>query len=121
MTTVPTYAITVHQGATYTLSLTLTENSAAFNLPPWSARMQMRRRHQDEATWVSLTSAPGGGIVLGGAAGTIAIRIEAAVTADFPVERGVYDIEIEHIDGTVRRILQGSVTVTPEVTRPVTP
>jgi hypothetical protein len=116
---VANYPITIHQGATYTLTLTWRENGNPVDLTNWSARMQVRRRHKDETAWISLTSAPGGGIVLGGPAGTISIRIEAAATAALPApQTGVYDLELEHTDGTVRRILEGIVRVTPEVTRP---
>jgi hypothetical protein len=120
---VANYPITVHQGATYTLALTWRVDGNPVDLTDWSARMQLRRRHKDEAVWVSLTSDVGGGIVLGGPAGTISIRIEADETATLPApQTGVYDLELEHTDGTVRRILEGLVRVTPEVTRPeVTP
>lgn len=48
--------------------------------------------------------------------GTIRRTIDADDTAGFAWSRGVYDLEVTYPDGTVQRYLQGSVTVSKEVT-----
>ncbi len=52
--------------------------------------------------------------------GTFTIEVSADVTAAVPADvcKGVYDIEVEDSDGFVKRILEGDVRFSPEVTRP---
>ena len=109
-----TYNFTVEQGTTFKRSLTLQENGSAMNLTGYSVASQMRSTH-DSSTVVgtfacSLSNATGGIIQMGMASG-----------ATTNIEEGiyVYDVEITSSSGggTVKRILQGTVTVTPEVTR----
>ena len=52
------------------------------------------------------------------ASGTIQLRIEASVTKNYTFDSAVYDIEIEDpASSTVTRLLQGSIKLSPEVTR----
>lgn len=110
--------LAVDQGATYTKRVTWKTGKPAtpVDLTGASARMQVRAKVDSPDILLSLTS-PDGGITLGGAAGTVDIRIEATATAGFQWKSGVYDLEIQFADGTVRRLLAGSVAVSPEVTR----
>lgn len=57
-----------------------------------------------------------GTIVLDEATCTITITLPAPVTAALTWKGGVYDLELEAIDGTVTRLLAGKVKVTDEVT-----
>lgn len=112
------YNITIEQGATWTLAITWSRNTVPVPLDGCSARMQIRRKHADATVLLSLTSAADEGITLGPADGVIALRAEAAQTEALPAPlKGVYDIEVEEPDGTVTRLVQGAVVVTPEVTR----
>lgn len=115
---IPRYDIKIPQGATWVMSITWSRNSVAVPLTGCSARMQVREKHSAAAVLLSLTSAASGGITLGPAAGEITLRAEAAQTALLPAPlRAVYDIEVEEPDGTVTRVLEGTVFVSPEVTR----
>jgi len=58
-----------------------------------------------------------GRITLGGALGTISLDLTAEETAAIIWDRGVYDLELESGDGTVTRLLQGSFTISKEVTK----
>jgi hypothetical protein len=112
-----TFNITINQGATFELTITWKDSAGtAINLSGYTARMQVRETYASTSPIVSLTN--GAGITLGGAAGTIAIVISAttttALTAPFS---GVYDLEIQSAAGVVTRLIQGSATVTAEVTR----
>jgi len=109
-----TYNFTLEQGTTFVRSLTLQENGSAMNLTGYSVASQMRSTH-DSSTVVgtfacSLSNATGGIIQMGMASG-VTTNIEEGIY--------VYDVEITSSSGggTVKRILQGTVTVTPEVTR----
>lgn len=110
--------LSIDQGATFIKSVTWKTGkpAAPVDLTGCTARMQVRPKIDSTEVLVSLTTA-NGGITLGGAAGTVAIRIEADVTEDFTWKGGVYDLEIVFLDGTVRRLLAGGVSVSPEVTR----
>lgn len=79
------------------------------------ARMQVRSSKASEEVLIALTT-ENDRIALGGTDGSIELGISAADTAALD-RGGVYDLEIEFPDGTVRRLLQGKVRFDPEVTR----
>lgn len=111
------FDITINQGATYELTITWKDSAGtAINLTGYTARMQVRETYSSTTPIVSLTS--GSGITLGGAAGTIAIVISATTTAALTAPfSGVYDLEIVSAAGVVTRLIQGTATVSAEVTR----
>lgn len=108
----------IDQGATFSDTVTWKAGTpaAAVNLTGCTARLQMRASLTNPTVLVELTSVLGG-IVLGGTAGTVQIKMTAAATAALTWTRAVYDLEIIYADATVRRLLAGDVTVSPEVTR----
>lgn len=112
------YNIKVEQGATYSQTFTWKINKNVVNLTGYSARMKVRdpKRQPSINQIVSLTSASGGGMTLGGAAGTIQVSIAAATTASLPTGKHNYDIELIAADGTVTRLIKGLFTVSEEVT-----
>lgn len=95
------------------------------DLTGWTARMQIRRK-VGGAIWHEMTH--GNGITLG-ADGTVNLFIDHTVTEDpawdayskvvdgEPQALGVYDLELIDPSGEVVRFLQGTVTVSPDVTR----
>jgi hypothetical protein len=112
------YDITIEQGATFVFSLIWRDSSGTpIDLTGCSARMQVRRKYNSETPWMSLTS-DDGDITLGGAAGTIEVVGSAEVTETIPAPGcGVYDLEVVSAGGLVTRVIQGSATISPEVTR----
>lgn len=110
------YSFTLDQGATWNNVLTWKVNGAAVNLTGYSARMQARET-VDATTTVFSWSSAGGELVLGGAAGTITFAIADSVTATYPDGTFVYDLELESGGGETTRLLQGTFTIVPEVTR----
>jgi len=109
--------ITIEQGATWNLVLTWKINGSAVNLTSYIARMQVRVDVDDSETVLSLTTDAGGGISLGGALGTITLSRSATQTAALATGEFVYDLELQSSGGEVTRLVQGSFTVTAEVTR----
>ena len=91
----------------------------------WTARMQIRRK-VGGAVWLDLTHTDG--IALG-PDGSITVAIPHTVTEapawdgysklvdGEPTALGVYDLELIDSTGSVTRFLQGTVTVSPDVTR----
>jgi hypothetical protein len=78
--------------------------------------MHARAKVTDALTLLDLTTA-NGGIVLGDATGPVEIKLTDEQTAAITWASAVYDLEIEFTNGEVRRLLQGAISVSPEVTR----
>jgi len=112
-----TYNISIDQGATYTLAISYKdENGAAINLTNYTAAMQLRSTYTSVDAVLSLSS-PSNGIVITGATGLISITITATQTAALSSNNFVYDLEITSSSNVKTRLIQGIVTISPEVTR----
>tara|TARA_B100000902_G_scaffold155285_1_gene151710 strand:+ start:692 stop:1036 length:345 start_codon:yes stop_codon:yes gene_type:complete len=110
------YNLTIDQGATFSKTFTYKSGGNAVDLSTHTARMMVRSSYDASSTLVSLTSA-GGDITLA-SNGVIVVTISATATAALAAPNsGVYDLEIVASDGTVTRLLQGNVSITPEVTK----
>lgn len=109
------YDLTVEQGSTFNLTLVYKDQRGyVIDLTGYSARMQLRTSVGASTVALDLTTA-NGRISVDGAAGKINLSIAAADTAGLS-GTGVYDLEL--VNGqTVQRILEGSYTISPEVTR----
>jgi hypothetical protein len=110
--------LTIYQGSTFLKTLTWKtgEPAAPVDLTGCSARMQVRQPLDSSVVLLELTTG-NGRIALGGAAGTVELSMTAADTAALTWPYGVYDLEIVHPGGDVRRLLAGKVKVVLEVTR----
>jgi hypothetical protein len=118
------YNFTIEQGTTVVKQFTYKDASAnVVDLNGYYVRMQMRDSITDAApvTGGSFTTSSGMTILATAnstASGTIQLRIEASVTKDYTFTTAVYDIEIEDpASSTVTRLLQGTIKLSPEVTR----
>lgn len=108
------YNMVCPQGSTFNQVLTYSINGSLVNLTGYTARMQVKERYSSTAKQLDLTTS-NGGIVLGGALGTITINATATQTAAIIAKEYVYDLEL--VSGpTVTRIIEGKFIVTPEVT-----
>jgi len=119
------YDLTVEQGATFSKTFTLKDASGAvINLSTYTGRGQIRKYHRSddppEATFVVafFTNGTDGKLVI-----SLTAAVTAALTAGETVgdvrSKYVYDIEL-FVTATptiVRRILEGDLYVSPEVTR----
>ena len=81
-----------------------------------TARMHIRAEEGSDTILYELTT-ENGRITLGDENGTIELDIPDADSTAFTWEEGVYDLEIEFVDETVRRWSYGCVRVVPNVTR----
>ena len=110
------FDFTIEQGATFNLVMTWKIDGVAVNLTGYTARLQARVDVADTTTVLSMTTA-GGGITLGGAAGTITLDQTATQTTALSVGSFVYDLEIISSAAVVTRLLQGELIISAEVTR----
>ena len=110
--------LSIDQGATFEKVITWKAGTPAtpVNLTGCTARMHIRSEIADPVPLVELTT-ENGGITLGGALGTITLRLSAVATAALTWTTGVYDLEIVYPDARIRRLLSGTVAVSPEITR----
>lgn len=102
--------IVIDQGTTFSFTFNLTNvDGSAKDLSSYTVAAQVRKSYYT-STKVDFTTATVD------AEGEITISLTATQTSELKAGRYVYDIEID--DGTETiRVLEGIVTVTPEVTR----
>lgn len=108
----------IDQGATFRKLVTWKTGTpaVAVDLTNCTARMHVRSEVKSPIVLLDLTTA-NGGIALGNVAGTVEIYLSDEQTAAIAWAGAVYDLEIEFANGEVRRLLQGTISVSPEVTR----
>lgn len=119
MTSPAKLKFTIYQGATFRKRLTWTgpaPTRTPIDLTGCTARMQVRPDIESATVLVELNTT-NGGIALGGMAGTIELFVSDDASTLFTWTAGVWDLEIEFPGGDVRRLAQGSISVSPEVTR----
>jgi len=105
----------IDQGATWSITFTYKNTDGTpINLTGYSAALQLRTSYDAASAALSLTS--GSGIVLGGTAGTIAVTATATQTGALTAGEYVHDLELTS-SSVVTRLVQGRITVTPQVTR----
>ena len=107
-----TYNFILEQGATFTRTLTVQENSSAMNLTGYSVASKMRSTH-DSGTVVGTFTCT----ISNATGGVITMNMTSSTTSGIEEGMYVYDIEITSTAGTVTRLMEGTVTVNPEVTR----
>lgn len=117
------YNIVCEQGTTFIRIINLeypdTTDSTIFY--PWdftdyTARMQIRRTIESSTPMIELTTENGGIEFTSPSTGQMQIVMSAEQTTSL-TSSGVYDLEIISGDNEVSRLLQGSFTLNPEVTR----
>lgn len=102
--------LVVDQGTTFTTTITLTtDDGSAKDLTDYTVTSQLRKSYYT-STYTDFTT------VKVNLTGEITISLTAAQTSALKAGRYVYDVEIASSSETVR-VLEGIVTVTPEVTR----
>ena len=108
--------IIIDQGSDFALQLVVKENGVARDLTGYSARAQLRKTKKDVATaadFVCTLPTP--------AQGTVKMALDFATSEALDAGIYYYDLEIYLSDSggdtAVSRLLQGTATVTQEVTR----
>lgn len=103
---------TIDQGSTFNSSVTLTdEEDNILDLTGYTGAAQLRK-HYTSSNSVSF------GVVITANTGEIGLSLSANQTGSITSGRYVYDVEITNsATGNITRVLEGIVTVTPQVTR----
>jgi hypothetical protein len=104
-----TYDITIDQGATYNLGVSLNENGSPMSLTGSSVLAQIRK-DSGTALLASFTTATSGTT-----AGVVSLTLADSVTKNLSPGIFHYDVLLTKSGGTKIRILEGKVTVTPAI------
>jgi hypothetical protein len=101
----------IDQGATYATKLNITDaNGDPVDLTGYTAAAQIRK-HYTSSNSVSFSASTSG------ATGVVILSLSANATANLYSGRYVYDVELVDSQGRVSRIVEGIITITPNVTR----
>lgn len=104
--------LTIDQGSTFSLSIELSDELGnALNLTGYTIAAQLRKSY-GSTSYTAFTTSAGNTP----ANGVLTLSLTSTQTSALRAGRYVYDIEIQNADGTTR-VLEGIITVTPEVTR----
>lgn len=102
--------IVIDQGTTFNTTFTIHNASdEPINFTTYTANSQMRKSYSSSNSYtfsVSLNSNGG-----------ISLSMNAATTSNITAGRYVYDVEVEDASNVRSRVVEGIVTVTPQVTR----
>jgi hypothetical protein len=102
--------IVIDQGTTFNTDYTFTDEfNDPINFTTYTGRSQMRRSYMSSTSYaftVGLTSI-----------GVVSLAMSANTTSSIPAGRYLYDLEVEDQNGVVSRLVEGIVTVSPEVTK----
>ena len=101
----------IDQGATYATKLVLNDpNGSPVDLTGYSATSQIRK-HYTSSNAVSFS------VSLTPDTGAVVLSLSANSTANLVAGRYVYDVELTDPAGRISRIIEGIVTISPNVTR----
>lgn len=103
--------LVIDQGSTFTTDLSMTDDEGdPLNLTGYTSNSQIRRWYTSSNASATFTTS------INGNAGVVTLSLTANQTSNITAGRYVYDVEIS--DGAIiSRIVEGTVTVTPQVTR----
>lgn len=101
----------IDQGSSYSTTLMLTtETDEAMDLSGYTGAAQVRKHYTS-------SNSSAFSVDLNTNTGTVTLSMSANTTANLVAGRYVYDVEITSGSGNVTRVVEGIVTVTPNVTR----
>ena len=103
----------IDQGSTWSKQITVyqTDGTTVQNLTGYTVSSQLRKNYTSTAyTTINATNnSPTNGIIV--------MSLTAVQTAALKSGRYVYDLQIAAADGTVTRVIEGIITIRPEVTK----
>lgn len=103
--------LVIDQGSTYSVNLDLTdENGDVIDLSGYTANSQIRKWYTSSTAAAVFTTA------VNAASGELTLSLTANQTSNLVAGRYVYDVELDQ-GGVISRIVEGIITVTPQVTK----
>jgi hypothetical protein len=101
----------IDQGSTFQTTINVTDdNDDIVNLTGYTGAAQLRKHYTSSNSVVFTVS-------ISPSIGTVTLSMNANTTGGITAGRYVYDCELTDPNGAITRLLEGIVTVTPQVTR----
>ena len=105
--------LTVDQGSTFESTIDLvSDDGAVINVAGYVFTGQIRKSYYSANATANLTLT-----IVNAANGNVKVSISAANTANIKAGRYLYDIKMTDTSNTVTRLVEGIITITPQVTR----
>lgn len=105
--------IVIDQGSDYELKVNVENiNNVSANLVGYTATAQMRKYHTSSRYYTFNTE-------VDAANGIVTLAMTANTTTKITPGRYLYDCELKSEDGVVTRLIEGIVTITPQITKNV--
>jgi len=112
--TAAVYNLVIDQGSDFAINLTIKELGSIKNLTGYSARAQMRSSRSASSVAATFTCT----VLTPPTNGIVKMQLGNSASSGIAAGRYFYDLEIHtNADAVVRRLIQGEVTLNPEVTR----
>jgi|TARA_B110000285_G_scaffold30359_1_gene31046 hypothetical protein len=112
--TAAVYNLVIDQGSDFAINLTIKELGAVKDLSGFSARAQMRSARTSSTVAATFTCT----VLSPATDGIVKMQLGNGVSSALTAGRYFYDLEIHtNADAVVRRLIQGEVTLNPEITR----
>ena len=105
--------LSIDQGSTFLSTVDLVaDDGTPINLTGYTLASQIRKSYYSLNPTANLTIT-----VLNAAAGNVTISLDAANTSNIRAGRYLYDIKMQSNIGVVTRIVEGIVTIYPQITK----
>ena len=102
----------VDAGSDYSNIITVSAtNGQALNLTGYTVACQMRKSYGSTTVYSFAPS------LYDAVNGKVRLQLSASTSSSIPAGRWLYDVEITSPSGTKTRVVEGIVTITPEITR----
>lgn len=102
----------VDAGSTYSNIITVAaSNGQALDLTGYSVASQMRKSYSSSTSYAFTAS------IYSAASGKIRLQLTDEQSALIPAGRWLYDVEITSSTGVTTRVVEGIVTVSPQITQ----
>jgi hypothetical protein len=109
----PYAELTVDQGATFESTLDLTnDDGSAINVAGYVFSGQIRKSYYSANATANLIIT-----VSSAANGNLVISLNSATTTNIKAGRYLYDVKMTSPSNTITRIVEGVITITPQVTK----
>lgn len=104
----------IDQGTNFNTTVTLTDDltNAPINITGYTFRSQMRRSYYSANATANITCS-----IVNAVTGVVGMNLSSNVTSTIKAGRYLFDLEATDTNGSVQRVVEGIITVTPEVTR----
>lgn len=102
----------VDAGSDYSNIITVSaSNGMALDLSNYTVKSQMRKSYSSTVAYAFTAS------IYNATTGKVRLQLTAAQSEAIPPGRWLYDVEITSASGTKTRVVEGIVTVTPQITQ----